>query len=255
MITGIDHVVLLAAALEPAIRGFEQAGFSVVRGGIHPAWGTENALISFADGFYLELLAPREPSAAARHRLWLKANGEARKPGQYAGYALESSCLEADLWAAAAHGLEFHALEPGTRRRPDGIEVQWVSATSARPDFPFLTKDLTPRSARVPDATGPLNARSRLAAVTVAVADVAEACSAYAALLGQSTIPAGPDGRTLDTGRGRIIVTELERATGQNAEPGVVAVSLAEASGIPRALTDMTGGAVLHLVEGDQIRR
>jgi hypothetical protein len=254
MITGIDHVVLLAAALEPAIRGFEQAGFSVVRGGIHPAWGTENALISFADGFYLELLAPREP-AAARHRLWLKANGEARKPGQYAGYALESSHLEADLRAAAAHGLDFHVPEPGMRRRPDGIEVRWASATSARPDFPFLIEDLTPRSARVPDATGPLNARSRLAAVTVAVADVAEACSAYAALLGQSTIPAGPDGRTLDTGRGRIIVTELERATGQNAEPGVVAVSLAEACGVPRALTDMTGGAVLHLVEDDQTSR
>lgn len=251
MITGIDHVVLLAADLDTAIHGLEQAGFSVVRGGVHPASGTENALISFADGFYLELLAAREPSVAARHRLWLRPDGGSRTPGEYGGYALGSDDLQADVRAAAVRGLEFATPVLGERRWPDGTGVKWMLATSVRPDLPFLIEDLTPRSTRVPAAVGSLNARTRLATVTVAVANTAEASQAYAALLEHPTMPVGLEGRTIDTNRGRIVLIELEHAPGDRPEPGLVAVSLAVAGGTTSGLADATGGAILNLVADD----
>ena len=248
MIRGIDHVVLLVAELEGTIRGFQQVGFNVVRGGIHPAWGTENALIPFADGFYLELLAPREPSVAARHRLWLRPDGGSRKPGEYGGFALESDDLQADVRAAAAHGLEFTPPAVGERRRPDGTEVQWVLSSSVRPDLPFLIEDLTPRSTRVPAPVGPLNGRTRLAAVTVAVPNLAEASQAYAALLERAAGHVGLDGTTYQTSRGHIVLLEQEHPPGKYPDPGLVAVRLATAGGSTHALAGATGGAVLNLV-------
>jgi catechol 2,3-dioxygenase-like lactoylglutathione lyase family enzyme len=248
MITGIDHVVLLAADLEPAMRAFERAGFGALRGGTHPDWGTENALVPLADGFYLELLARRDPSLAARHRLWLRPDGGPRRPGEYGGFALASDDLRADVRAAAARGLEFAAPVPGGRRRPDGTTVRWMLSTANRPDLPFLIEDLTPRSVRVPAPAGPLNTRARLADVTVAVENAAEAFATYAALLGRPATSVGNEERAIDTGRGRIVLTELERVPGAASEPGLLAVRLAVTGGPSRDLVGVTGGARLHLI-------
>src|SRR5258708_39225948 len=61
MFTGIDHVAIVGNELECAIARYSRAGFTVVRGGKHPI-GTHNALIAFADGSYLELIAFLKPN-------------------------------------------------------------------------------------------------------------------------------------------------------------------------------------------------
>ena len=53
----LDHVVLVVSELPTAIRQFNQMGFTVTPGGVHAGGLTHNALVSFADGVYLELLA------------------------------------------------------------------------------------------------------------------------------------------------------------------------------------------------------
>src|SRR5215471_9075151 len=58
----LDHVVVVVSSLAEAARSFAAAGFTVTPGGRHDAIPTENALIAFADGSYLELLAAREAS-------------------------------------------------------------------------------------------------------------------------------------------------------------------------------------------------
>jgi hypothetical protein len=63
MLTGIDHVVVVIQELERAMVAYRGLGFTVVPGGRH-ATGTHNALVGFADGTYLELLAFREPGQA-----------------------------------------------------------------------------------------------------------------------------------------------------------------------------------------------
>ena len=56
MLTGIDHIVIAVPDLDVARKSYEALGFTVVPGGRHPV-GTHNALIAFADGAYVELIA------------------------------------------------------------------------------------------------------------------------------------------------------------------------------------------------------
>ena len=67
MISAIDHIVILVHDLEAAVRDYTALGFTVVPGGEHADGRSRNALIAFADGSYLELIAfkdnlvPEEP--------------------------------------------------------------------------------------------------------------------------------------------------------------------------------------------------
>ena len=52
-----DHAVIAVQNLDVAIQDYCDLGFTVFRGGVHANRATENALIVFEDGTYLELLA------------------------------------------------------------------------------------------------------------------------------------------------------------------------------------------------------
>ena len=74
----IDHVVIKVTDLDRAMADYEALGFSVVRGGEHPMWGSRNALVCFADGSYLELIAygagmPKEGLARHEARMLSRA--------------------------------------------------------------------------------------------------------------------------------------------------------------------------------------
>ncbi len=182
MITGFDHVVILSGTLSDAIRWYQALGFTVERGGVHPAWGTENALIPLADGSYLELMAARDPSRAAQHRLWQRADGSVRQPGEYGGYALTTDNLTADLARIQARGALFQDPQAGSRERLDKQLVRWRAADATAPGLPFLIEDVTPRVLRIAAAHG-LGASARLAAIEVAVEDLAQATRLYEQLL------------------------------------------------------------------------
>lgn len=57
MLTGLDHLVILVEELEDAVAGYEELGFTVTPGGEHADGLTRNALVPFADGTYLEIVA------------------------------------------------------------------------------------------------------------------------------------------------------------------------------------------------------
>src|SRR4030067_3408410 len=59
-----DHAILVVNILPVALRQFPQLGFTVTSGGVHAGGLTHNALIAFADGAYLELLATTRRSTA-----------------------------------------------------------------------------------------------------------------------------------------------------------------------------------------------
>lgn len=54
----IDHVVIVTNDLNKTTSLFEHAGFTVISGGTFPDQVTNNALVPFEDGSYLELFAP-----------------------------------------------------------------------------------------------------------------------------------------------------------------------------------------------------
>src|SRR5574337_1210576 len=98
MITGFDHVGILADQLSVAVRRYQALGFHVEPGGIHPDRGTENALIPLEGRAYLELLAPQSPSRPtppSQH--WWRADGSPRGPGEYGLYALASDDLPEEV--------------------------------------------------------------------------------------------------------------------------------------------------------------
>ncbi len=69
MLVGLDHLVILVEKLEEAVTGYEVLGFRVTLGGEHADGLTRNALVPFADGTYLELVAFIDP-AGGRDNVW-----------------------------------------------------------------------------------------------------------------------------------------------------------------------------------------
>ncbi len=146
MFTGIDHVAIVVSELESAIASYARAGFIVVRGGKHPI-GSHNALIAFADGSYLELIAfTKSDSGHPWQTALAKGSG-------IVDFCLSTDDLSADIDAIRRAGAEIGDPSPLTRDRPDGYHLSWVLAIPKPPfngQLPFLIKDDTPRDERVP---------------------------------------------------------------------------------------------------------
>ena len=176
----LDHIVIAVHDLAQAIADYEALGFTVTPGGQHPGRTSHNALVVFADGAYLELIAWQGPAPEERWWRDLQQHGEG-----LVDFALLPDDTVAVAEAARARGLDVVPRD-GARRRPDGRELQWQTARHATPDVPFLCGDITPREWRVPE--GPVrthaNGATGVASLSVAVADLEVTLQRYRALLG-----------------------------------------------------------------------
>jgi hypothetical protein len=177
MLRQLDHVVLVARDLNTAIADHRRRGFTVTPGGEHADGMTHNALITFADGSYLELVAFRDLGRSLTHRWWkVAADG-----GGLADFALLSDDLAAD--SAALAELVKSPPKDGGRIRPDDVKLRWRTAVLAAP-LPFLIEDLTARELRVPGGASAehANGATGIAAVSIGTVDLADAEWRYAAL-------------------------------------------------------------------------
>jgi hypothetical protein len=184
MIRAIDHIVILVEELEATMRDYESIGFTVTPGGEHADGASHNALVGFADGSYLELIAFRREAPA--HRWWRHtAAGEG-----LIDFALLPGPIEEVVAAAAARGLQLNGPIAGGRERPDGVRLQWQTAFAEQPELPFLCGDVTPRELRVPfgPATRHHNGVTGIFRVTVAVRDLEASAARYSALLGHGPL-------------------------------------------------------------------
>jgi catechol 2,3-dioxygenase-like lactoylglutathione lyase family enzyme len=187
MIVGIDHVVILVQNLATAIDDYTALGFTVTPGGEHADGATHNALIAFADGSYLELLAFRRHTPD--HRWWRPGeNGEG-----LIDWALLPDAIANDIAQAAERGIMYDVPVAGGRVRPDGQEVAWEMAMPRMAGLPFLCGDVTPRVLRVPEgeACEHANGATGIAGVTVAVDDIETSSQHYRALLTMNIHPYG----------------------------------------------------------------
>ncbi len=183
MITGYDHFIVLVNDLAQAMTAYRQLGFAVNAGGAHPAFGSHNALVAFADGTYLELLAFTDEALAAK-TFWQTGVSKLRTGEGFGGFVLASNELAAEV--ARCRALNLGAPQPGSRVRPDGQRVVWQTALFAsNPSgaLPFLIQDETPRDLRVEPARDGIGSRARVKQVIVAVQDLDAARDAYRALL------------------------------------------------------------------------
>ncbi|KAF8579464.1 hypothetical protein K439DRAFT_1359495 [Ramaria rubella] len=158
----LDHIVHLTppGTVAQASAAFRKLGFDVLPGGTHADGQTYNALITLADGVYIELIAfttdtdTETPTQPPPHR-WASAH-----PGwiDYACLGLHPADGDvADIINARAaregSGVVYAPSVDGGRDT-DGKRVRWrLSAPGGEHGvgrLPFFCGDVTPRALRVP---------------------------------------------------------------------------------------------------------
>ena len=182
MIQGIDHLIVVVKDLEQAAKDYAQLGFTVVPGGQHPV-GSHNALISFEDGAYLEIIAFYRD--AVDHRWW-----DALSKGErFVDFCFQTDDLRGDTKKLKDAGAAINDPVPWSRKRPDGYELKWLlslATGSHRGVAPFLIEDVTPRTERIPQQFNHRNGITGIDKVIVAVGELAQIERWYGALLGAS---------------------------------------------------------------------
>ena len=183
-----DHAILVVDNLNQAQKDFQSLGFTVFYGGKHADGKTENCLIVFQDGSYIELIGLIEQTAlddpdGMHARLFGPGEG-------WVGYALLSHDLEQDIQSMRRRGLSVTDPQDNSRARPDGKTVAWRAATLENAMIPFFLEDRTLRSLRVPDDERRIHANgvSGVARVVVGVPQLEEAVEQYEKILGQSAV-------------------------------------------------------------------
>ena len=176
-----------------------------MQGGRHAELPTENALIIFADGGYLELLAARTAMARAvarrlvrgpEWRVWqprIDAIGRRFLPHLtrtgVCDLVLRHTGLADFAVSAQRRGLASEGPLTMARDRPDGQRLAWELLLPVTFELPFVIDDSTPREWRVPQdpaVTHHANGATGVGEVTMQVRSVAAAREHWAAWLGES---------------------------------------------------------------------
>jgi len=179
----IDHAVINTDDLDRTIAEWRARGFTVEPGGTHPR-GSVNALILFADGAYIEIIAFPVPQPDFFWWRVLQADG----PGPI-DLALLPEDLDKVLLQANAAGLGYEPPQDGGRKRPDGETLIWRTARPAQTDLPFFCFDETKRELRVPPAPRHANGATGFSGISIAVDDLAASTKRWEALTGtQATV-------------------------------------------------------------------
>ena len=241
MISGLDHLVILANDLDQATRDYGRLGFKVTPGGEHADGLTRNVLITFRDGSYLEIVAFLDPGDP-RDNVWGWRRFAAT--GGLIDHCLASDDLASDVQRMREAGFRVEGPDDGGRRLPDGEEIRWRSARIRQDGWllPFLIEDLTPRASRVPagKAADHSNGATGVSTLEIPAPDPREAARSYARLVGNQTALEG--GEPADRlGRCKVSFAGSPVA-------GPAAVGLLTGTGRTRELdADLTHGARIRL--------
>jgi catechol 2,3-dioxygenase-like lactoylglutathione lyase family enzyme len=264
-VQGIDHIVIAVRDLAAASDDYARLGFTVTPGGEHTGGATHNALISFADGAYFELIAFREPDRPQDHKWW----GRFAKGEGTVDFALLSESVDFEGDRLRQAGIEIDGPHDGGRLRPDGQRIAWrnLGLAAAGAPLPFMIEDVTSRDLRVPTgaATEHSLGVSGIAGLILLVDDLERASAPYQALLdtpGESstaTIDAVRRARRFTSGSQWIELAEAAPSAAdlqrhiEERGAGPYEIVLAGGADTERLPLDLTHGARIR-VEGTETR-
>ena len=117
----LDHVVYIASDLDQAVEDHRRQGFTVTTGGEHAGGVTHNALISLADGSYVELVGFRRPDPS--HRWWRHA-----AHGGFADFACSPMTSRRGIRAERSRRRSAGKVTHAARRRVGTVSVAFFAA-------------------------------------------------------------------------------------------------------------------------------
>ena len=120
----LDHILLGCNDLDGGIAFVEKrTGVRAIFGGVHPGRGTRNALLSLGERHYLEIIAPDPQQGGAPDMRNLRQLAEPRLVG-WAAHPGDITQFAAQLRNS---GIDFEGPTPGSRKRPDGRLLKWIT--------------------------------------------------------------------------------------------------------------------------------
>ena len=145
----LDHVSICGSNLDTLRQVFTDAGLAPDFGGPHGNGVTQMAAIGFDDGTYIELIAPIKAGETTGSN-WAKFMSE---DALSCAWAVGTNVLLQEVERLKKVGVAVSVPERGSRKRPDGMNVEWMTSTvgSDTPGstLPFMIEDETPRAWRV----------------------------------------------------------------------------------------------------------
>ena len=145
----LDHTSICGSNLDKLRQMFTDVGLTPDFGGAHGNGGTQMASIGFDDGTYIELIAPVQAGATSGSD-WAKFMSE---EAVTCAWAVETNVLLQEVDRLKKAGIPVTSPEHGSRKRPDGMAVEWttvdVGSGAAGSLMPFMIEDETPRPWRV----------------------------------------------------------------------------------------------------------
>lgn len=110
--------------LNASVDHLEQVlGVRAMYGGHHWGRGTHNALLSLGPAMYLEILAPDPGQPEPDVPRWLGLD-DVTAP-RFVTWAAKASDLQTLVDRAAQSNIPLGAVQQGSRKRPDGVELAW----------------------------------------------------------------------------------------------------------------------------------
>jgi hypothetical protein len=145
----VDHVSICGSNLDTLRQAFTEAGMTADLGGPHGNGITQMAIVGFDDASYIELIAPIKAGSAAGSE-WAKFMSE---DAVTCAWAVGTNVLLQEVDRLKKAGIPVKAPERGSRKRPDGMSIEWMTADAGTgtpgSSLPFIIEDETPRAWRV----------------------------------------------------------------------------------------------------------
>ncbi|MEW1981898.1 VOC family protein [Citricoccus sp. NPDC079358] len=156
----LDHVSYAVGPEEglaaTVARLAETLGIERVKGGVHPRFGTRNAIFPLRNRQYLEVVEVLDHPSSEKAPFGQAVRARSEMGGGWMGW-----CVSVDDLAPFEERLERQSV-PGNRKFPDGRELTWrqigIKGLIADPQVPYLlrwdegTEDLHPSQAHTPQA-------------------------------------------------------------------------------------------------------
>jgi hypothetical protein len=176
----IDHVSIGWSDLRVLQDEFAAAGMATEYGGPHSSGATHMSVLGFTDGSYIELISTVTEGEAA---IWKK---QIEEDGGPCAWCVAVDDIAREVSRATRLGIPASGPSDYTRRRPDGVLVEWelgfLGDGEPGSTLPFLIKDKTPREIRVrpsPSVAGSAASLRGIGAVVLAVQDLRAASGLF----------------------------------------------------------------------------